>query len=214
MNRQLSTTVVLLRRILATMSSPRRIRLTLPAAVVTALSLASCGSPPDREMQQAEGAIEAARAVGAEQYARDEFAAAQDLLKRAAEAVAQRDYRLALNYALDSREQAQNAARLAADRKAIARVEADRATSALVAGLAALQSRLKAAEAGRIPARTLAGQKNAVADGDRRLQEARAAMERGDYASVVSTASAALPLLADAERQLAAAMPPPARPRR
>lgn len=214
MNRQLSTTVVLLRRILATMSSPRRIRLTLPAAVVTALSLASCGSPPDREMQQAEGAIEAARAVGAEQYARDEFAAAQDLLKRAAEAVAQRDYRLALNYALDSREQAQNAARLAADRKAIARVEADRATSALVAALAALQSRLKAAEAGRIPARTLAGQKNAVADGDRRLQEARAAMERGDYASVVSTASAALPLLADAERQLAAAMPPPARPRR
>lgn len=196
------------------MSSPRRIRLTLPAAVVTALSLASCGSPPDREMQQAEGAIEAARAVGAEQYARDEFAAAQDLLKRAAEAVAQRDYRLALNYALDSREQAQNAARLAADRKAIARVEADRATSALVAALAALQSRLKAAEAGRIPARTLAGQKNAVADGDRRLQEARAAMERGDYASVVSTASAALPLLADAERQLAAAMPPPARPRR
>ena len=60
-------------------------------------------------------------------YARDEFAAAQDLLKRAGEAVAQRDYRLALNYALDSREQAQNAARLAADGKASARVEADRA---------------------------------------------------------------------------------------
>jgi len=165
-------------------------------------------------MQQAEGAIEAARAVGAEQYARDEFAAAQDLLKRAGEAVAQRDYRLALNYALDSREQAQNAARLAADGKAIARVEADRATSALVAALAALQSRLKAAGAGRIPPRTLAGLKNTVADGDRRLQEARTAMERGDYASVVSTASAALPLLADAERRLAAAVPPPARLRR
>jgi len=165
-------------------------------------------------MQQAEGAIQAARAVGAEQYARDEFAAAQDLLKRAGDAVAQRDYRLALNYALDSREQAQNAARLAADRKAIARVEADRATSALVATLAALQSRLKAVAAGRIPARTLAGAKNAVADGDRRLQEARTAMERGDYASAVSTASAALPLLAEAERQLAAAAAPPARPRR
>ncbi len=160
-------------------------------------------------MQQAEGAIEAARAAGAEQYARDEFAAAQDLLKRAGEAVAQRDYRLALNYALDSREQAQNAARLAADGKAIARVEADRATSALVAALAALQARLKTAEAARVPARTLTGPKNAAADGDRRLQEARTAMERGDYASVVSTASAALPRLADAERQLIAAVPPP-----
>ncbi len=100
-------------------SSSRRIRLTWPAVVVAALALASCGSPPDREMQQAEGAIEAARAAGADQYARDEFAAAQDLLKRAGEAIAQRDYRLALNYALDSREQAQNAARLAADGKAM-----------------------------------------------------------------------------------------------
>lgn len=196
------------------MSSSRRIRLSLPAVVVAALTLAACGSPPDREMQQAEGAIEAARAVGADQYARDEFAAAQDLLKRAGEAVAQRDYRLALNYALDSREQAQNAARLAADGKAIARVEADRATSALVTALATLQSRLKTAEAGRIPARTLAGPKNTAADGDRRLQETRTAMERGDYASVVSIASAALALLADAERQLTAAVPPATRPQR
>ena len=156
-------------------------------------------------MQQAEGAIEAARAAGAEQYARDEFAAAQDLLKRAGEAVALRDYRLALNYALDSREQAQNAARLAADGKAIARVEADRATSALVTALAALQARLKTAETARLPARTLTGPRTAAVDGDRRLQEARTAMERGDYASVASTASAALPPLAEAERQLIAA---------
>jgi len=165
-------------------------------------------------MQQAEGAIEAARAVGADTYARDEFAAAQDLLKRAGEAVAQRDYRLALNYALDSREQAQNAAKVAADGKALARVQADRALTALAAALGAFQSRLKAAEAGRIPARTRAGWRKIAADGERHVQEARTAMERGDYASVVATASAARPLLADAERQLPAAVPAPARPRR
>jgi hypothetical protein len=196
------------------MLSSCRIRLALPAIVVAALTLASCGSPPDREMQQAEGAIEAARAVGAETYARDEFAAAQDLLKRAGEAVAQRDYRLALNYALDSREQAQNAAKVAADRKAMARVEADRAFTALAAALAALQSRLKTAEAGRSPARTLAGPRKLAADGERHVQEARTAMERGDYAGVVATASAASRPLADAERQLAAAVPAPARQRR
>ena len=196
------------------MSASCRVRFALAAIVVAALTLASCGSPPDREMQQAEGAIEAARAVGAATYARDEFAAAQDLLKRASEAVAQRDYRLALNYALDSREQAQNAAKIAADGKAIARVEADRALTGLAVMLGALQSRLKTAETGRVPARTLAGSRKIAADGERHLQEARAAMERADYASVVAVASKARPLLADAERQLVAAVPAPTRPRR
>jgi hypothetical protein len=83
-----------------------------------------------------------------------------------------------------------------------------------VAALAAIQSRLKNAETGRVPSRTLAGPKKTAADGDRRLQEARTALERGDYAGAVSTASAALPLLAEAERQLAAAVPPPTHPRR
>ena len=196
------------------MSASCRVRLALPAIVVAALTLASCGSPPDREMQQAEGAIEAARAVGAATYARDEFAAAQDLLKRASEAVAQRDYRLALNYALDSREQAQNAAKIAADGKAIARVDADRALTGLAVMLGAFQSRLKTAETGRVPARTLAASRKIAGDSERHLQEARAAMERGDYASVVAVASKARQVLADAERQLVAAGPAPARPRR
>ena len=57
-------------------------------------------------MQQAQGAIDAARAAGADQYAREEFTAAEDALKRSHEAVAQRDYRQALNTALDARERA------------------------------------------------------------------------------------------------------------
>ena len=47
-----------------------------------------------------------------------EFAAATTALKNANDAVRQRDYRLALNHALESREQAQNAARDAADTRA------------------------------------------------------------------------------------------------
>ena len=72
--------------------------------------MACGGEPPDKEMQQAQGAIDAARAAGADQYAHEEFAAAQEALTHANEAVEQRDYRLALNHALDSRERAQNAA--------------------------------------------------------------------------------------------------------
>lgn len=175
------------------------------AVLFAALTIASCGSPPNPEMQQAQGAIDAARAAGADEYARAEFAAAVDALKRAEAAVAQRDYRLALNHALDSRERAQNSAKLAADGKAVARVAADRALSALDAALMAAQSRLKAAGTARVPAQLLAEPRKTIADGEQRVQEARSAMERGDYAGVVATASAATASLAKAERQLEAA---------
>lgn len=174
----------------------------LPAVVVLAAAVAACGNPPDREMQQAQGAIDAARAVGAEQYAPEEFLAAQDALKRAGEAVALRDYRLALNHALDSRERAQNAAMLAADAKAAARVDADHALSRITTELVALQGKLKAAEATRTPARELTPARRAVVDGERRLQEARAAFAKGDYAQVVAVGTSATEAISAATRAL------------
>jgi len=165
-------------------------------------------------MQQAQGAIDAARAVGAAQYASEEFQAAQDALTHAGEAVALRDYRLALNHALDSRERAQNAAMLAADAKAAARVDADHALSQITAELVALQGKLKAAETARTPARELAPARQAVADGEQRLQEARAAFEKADYAQVVSLGTSATEALTAATRALDTATAAPSRRRR
>src|SRR5262245_30894708 len=85
---------------------------------------AACSSPPDKEINQAQGAIDAAGAAGAEKYAAEEYRAAQQALQRAHEAVGQRDYRLALSSAIDARERAQEAARQAAEGKAVARSEA------------------------------------------------------------------------------------------
>src|ERR1700736_2016696 len=93
---------------------------------VSILSTACRDDPPEKEMRQAQGAIDAARAAGADRYAHDELVAATETLKRARAAVDDRDYRLALNNAIDSREHAQNAAKQAADNKAIARADADR----------------------------------------------------------------------------------------
>jgi hypothetical protein len=189
-------------------------RLALPFTIILGLAIAACGQPPDREMQQAQGAIDAARAAGADQYAHEDFVAAQEALTRAEEAVLQRDYRLALNHALDSREHAQNAAKLAADGKAAARVEADRAISALSISLDDIRARLKSPEAQRLPARTLAEPQQAIAETERQLQEARTAFEAGDYAGVVAKASAATSTLSAAERQVEAALPSQARRRR
>ena len=67
----------------------------LPALLIAALSAAACGDPPDKEMDQAQGAIDAARAAGADRYATAEYAAANDALARARLAVTGRDYRQA-----------------------------------------------------------------------------------------------------------------------
>ena len=73
--------------------------------LLPALLIVACGEPPNKELHQAQGAIDAARAAGAAVYAPEELKGAVDALTHAQEAVGQRDYRLALNHALDSREQ-------------------------------------------------------------------------------------------------------------
>jgi hypothetical protein len=160
--------------------------------LAAALTVGACGGePPDKEIQQAQGAIDAAKAVGAEQYAADEFNAAQTALKNANDAVEQRDYRLALNHALDARDRAKTAARQAADRKAAERVDADRALNAAARALIDAQARLKAAETARAAARTLQEARRTLATGERSVQKARTSFDAGDYPAATEAAHAA-----------------------
>lgn len=145
--------------------------------------LAGCAEPPNREMDQAQLSLDAARAAGVEQYATDEYRAATDALKRSREAVTQRDYRLALNTALDSRERSQNAARLAADTKARLRVDIDRTMADLATLLAGAHARLSAAEKTRIPRRLLQRATTALATVNADVQKAGEAANKGDYLS-------------------------------
>ena len=140
-----------------------------------------CANPPDKEMQQAQGAIDAARASGAEQYASDDYRAAATALKHSQDAVQQRDYRLALNHALDSRDRAQVAARTAADQKAVVRSEAEQALRDLETAIAQARERLKAAENARASAAALADARQAIDTAENGVQEARAALGRGAY---------------------------------
>lgn len=145
--------------------------------------LAGCAEPPNREMDQAQLSLDAARAAGAEQYATDEYRAAADALKRSREAVTHRDYRLALNTALDSRERSQNAARLAADTKARLRIDIDRTMADLATLLAGAHARLSAAEKARMPRRLLQRATTALATVNADVQKAGEAANKGDYLS-------------------------------
>jgi hypothetical protein len=187
--------------------------LNLIVAALVAGTIA-CGTPPDKEIQQAQGAIDAARVVDADRYATEEFTAAQEALKRANDAVAQRDYRLALSNALDSRERAQNAAKQAADAKAAARVDADRALAAASTALTNARAALKSAEASRSAVKVLSAARLKIGDAERRLQEARTAFQRNDYPEVLSAASAATSALTAATSDLTTATSAASRPKR
>ena len=155
--------------------------LTLSLAVAAALMSSACGTPPDKEIQQAQGAIDAAKAVGAEQYAPDEFAAAQAALAHAQDAVAQRDYRLALNHALDSRERAQRAAKEAASQQAVLRSAAERHLGQVTARLDQVEQRLKAAGTTRVPRRDLADARAAITAAQESLQKAGTSIQESNY---------------------------------
>ena len=153
------------------------------AAVLLAIVLAAagCGDPPTKEMNQAQGAIDAARAAGAEQYATDEYKAAVDALRRAQDAVTQRDYRQALNDALDSRERAQNAAREASSQKAQARSQAERLVAEVTTALAAATGRLDTARTAKVPPKALQTAQDVITSTQRALQEAGTALGQEDY---------------------------------
>jgi hypothetical protein len=153
------------------------------AAMLTSFVLAGCGTPPTREMDQAHGAIDAARAAGADRYATEQYESAVKALNSAQDAVAARDYRLALNYALDSRDRAQRAAKEAASQQVALRSGAERLLAELAAHLHSAKRQLSQAEQAKLPRRTLTNARDAIAQADLALQKAGTGIQEGEYQS-------------------------------
>lgn len=154
------------------------LRCLLLALVVTT---AACEEPPTREMNQAQGALDAARAAGAPEYAADEFRAADSALGRSRDAVDQKDYRQALNFALEARDRAQAAARQAADEKARLRTEADRALRDAESLLDRTRGRLADAEAAGVAAPALTSARAALSAAEQALAAVRTTFDKGEY---------------------------------
>jgi hypothetical protein len=168
-------------------------RLPLPrvrtaAWFCAALAVAGCADPPQKELDQAQAAIEVAVSSGAERLDPDGLTAARAALAQARDAVAQRDYKAALSHALDSRERAQAAARAAANAQARARTDTERDLREVTALLAQVQ-RAVAAAPPSVPRASVRRARAADARLSIALQKTRAAVEAQDY----GTAQAALP---------------------
>ncbi len=154
------------------------------AFLVIVMFASGCAEPPSKEMNQAQGAIDAARAAGADRFATDEFNAAVEALKRSDEAATARDYRQALNHAIDSRERAQNAAKMAVEGRANSRGEAERAIAEVATLLTRAELLLKDPALAKLPASTLRAPQATVDTAGKALQEARSALKTEDYSQV------------------------------
>ena len=175
---------------------------------------AACSAPPNKELDRAGGAIDAARAAGAEQYAPEPYTAATNALKQANDAVAQRDYRLALTRALDAYGRAQEAARGAADGKARARSAADAAMLAADGALTRLEARLFAVTS-RLSRTEAQAVRATHAELESALQKARAALNTGAYVDAKSAAEDVTARIAAEMKELdTAATAKPAKPPR
>jgi hypothetical protein len=170
----------------------------LPVFLGLLFVLTGCSEPPQKEIDQARSAVDAARAAGAERYASAEFTAAASSLAKANDAVGQRDYRQALNYALDSRQRAVEAERQAADGRARAKTSAEALYGEAASATNRLQSALRSAETAA-PAKLLRAGQAALKDARARLQKASAAITAGNFEEAATT-------LADVRRKVDGAL--------
>jgi hypothetical protein len=162
----------------------RTIRLACCGFFLVGLSI-GCAEPPTKERHQADGAVAAAKAADAATYAPETLHAAEEALKNYDDAVARGDYRLALNYAIDARDRAYEAAKQASNDKAAARSQAERLATEFEVLLKRADTRLAGA-AGPRPSAQVADRLKAVTkSGPALLQEARSRLAKQDYRGTI-----------------------------
>jgi uncharacterized protein DUF4398 len=146
------------------------------------LALAGCSEPPQKEIDEARSAIEAAQAAGATIYAADEYAGATGALQKARDSVGERDYRQALSYAIDARQRAIEASRLVPEARAKAKADADTAVTQIGDSMTHLDSVLRAAGDAGVAAQELLAPNELLQETTGVLQEARTALDARKYA--------------------------------
>jgi hypothetical protein len=154
------------------------------AGLIVLALCGACAEPPTKERHQADGAVAAAKAADAATYAPASLQAAEDALRRYDEAVAQGDYRLALNYAIDARDRAFEAAKQASNDKAAARSQAERLATEFEVLLKRADARVASAgpKAGGPSVERL---RPIAKSGPALLQEARALLGKQDYRGTI-----------------------------
>ena len=126
-----------------------------------------------------------ARAAEAAIYSPEGLQAAEAALQKYDESVAQRDYRQALNLAIEARDKAYDAAKQASDAKTAAKNQADRLIAEIDSLTATANARLAGTATPRPNAQAADRMRAAVKAAATAVQEARSLIERQDYRGAI-----------------------------
>lgn len=187
----------------------------LPGLVLSIAFLAACSTPPQKELDLAQGALDAARAAGAEQYAPKELTAATGTLQQARDAITQGDFRLALTRALDAHDRALEAAKAAAENQVRAHAETEAALTAARTAVQTLTRRLELPDTAKLPKPEVDAARAALKTAQGEVQKAGAAAAAADYiAARQAVAGLSARIAAQMQALDAAATKKPVRPTR
>jgi len=178
--------------------------------VLLLLLLTGCSEPPQKEIDEAQSAIDAARAAGADKYLPDEFSAAAATLQKSHAAVDQRDYRQALSYAIDARQRAINASKAVIDARARAKQDAEALLREATTRADRLEALIKAAGEAHVSPRDLHPVRLALADARNVLQEARSSLDARQFLEASASVKAVREKLDAATKELTS-IPSPAK---
>ena len=131
-------------------------------------------------------AVAAARTPDAIEYAGEELAAAQAALTAYDDAVVTRDYRQALSRALDAREKAAAIPKLAAERKAQTRVQAESLIAECNAVLSVLRTRMTAPGAPRPTQAQMARLRQTVRTAPTQIRTAEELVKQESYKRAIA----------------------------
>jgi hypothetical protein len=187
---------------------PRVRRLLIGLLLLTA---AGCSEPPQKEIDQAQSALDAARTAGADKYAAEEYSDASATLQKAHASVDQRDYRQALSYALDARQRAIEASRQVPDGRTRAKTSVDILVKTTGTRADRLDAALKTAEEAKVPARELRTPRATLTAARTSLQEARRLIDTGNFAEAAATVAGVREKV-DTAVKAVESIPPRARP--
>ena len=147
---------------------------------VSAFLILSCAKAPEKELQEASAAIEAARTAEADSYVPDLFAEAQANLTEAETLSVAKKFKEAKDLALQAKMKADSAAALAVTNKEEKRVEVEGLLANAQKMLEELNSAIKTAERKVAKAKMAPIKTNAKACEDL-LAQAKKSQEGGDY---------------------------------
>lgn len=148
----------------------------------------SCAGAPRKEMEQAAKAIEEAKEMGAETYASSELQAVQELWNDMEAKIEAKDYETAKQLALQIKEKAKALKTLAKDRRAETRRDAMIAIDGAQKAFEAVQAALDSAAALGASGKRLSEVKANSATMSAVLEEAQAALAKGDFEAALEQA--------------------------